>query len=75
MASSTLDDLLRLPANERAEIALALWESLSDADREAEFVLTDEQKAELDRRWLAHVANPGAAVPWETVRQRLRNRR
>lgn len=74
MALSMLDALLRLPASERVEIALALWESLSDTDREAEVALTDEQKAELDRRWAEYVANPGAAVPWETARQRLRNR-
>lgn len=68
MAANTLDELLKLPASERADIALALWESLTDTERDAEFVLTDELKAELDRRWEEHLANPGAAIPWEVVK-------
>ena len=31
MASNTLARLLQLPAEERAELAMALWDSLSDA--------------------------------------------
>jgi hypothetical protein len=30
MPPSNLADLLKLPADERAELAMALWESLSD---------------------------------------------
>ena len=50
MAPDTLEQLLKLPASERAEIAMALWESLSDADLDAEFEMTPELAAELDRR-------------------------
>jgi hypothetical protein len=32
MESTTLSALLKLPAGDRAELALALWQSLSDAD-------------------------------------------
>ena len=71
MESSTLSQLLKLPADDRAELAIALWESLSDAEREAEFVLTDAQAAELDRRWAEHLANPESAVPWSEVRRKL----
>ena len=45
MLSNTLAALLKLPANDRIELALALWESLTDAEREAEFELTSEQEA------------------------------
>jgi len=34
-------------------------------------LLTDEQRAELDRRWAEHVENPGSAVPWSEVRRKL----
>lgn len=61
----------KLPANDRIELALALWESLTDAEREAEFELTSEQEAELDRRIEEHLANPGSAIPWEEVRRKL----
>ena len=74
MESSTLSQLLKLPAGDRAELAIALWESLSDTEREEELMLTDEQAAELDRRWAEHLANPDSAVPWSDVRRKLLRR-
>jgi putative addiction module component (TIGR02574 family) len=71
MLSNTLAELLRLPANRRVEIAMALWESLTEAEREVELALTPEQEAELDRRLAEHVANPGSAIPWDEVRRKL----
>jgi putative addiction module component (TIGR02574 family) len=71
MLSNTLASLLKLPAKDRIELAMALWESLSDEEREAELVLTPEQDAELDRRLNDHLANPGSAIPWEEVRRKL----
>jgi putative addiction module component (TIGR02574 family) len=47
----TIDELLKLPPAERIEIALALWESLEDAERDSAFELTPELKSERDRRW------------------------
>jgi putative addiction module component (TIGR02574 family) len=73
MPSSNLARLLKLPADERAEIAMALWESLTDQDRESELELSSDQKAELDRRWDEHLANPESAIPWEEVRRKLRD--
>ena len=75
MSSHTLSELLKLPAGERAELAMALWDSLTDAEREAELTLTAEQKAELDRRWAEHLENPGSAVPWHEVRWKLLGRK
>ena len=71
MPSSPLTDLLKLPAGDRAELAMALWDSLTDRERETELQLTDEQRAELDRRWAEHLANPGSAIPWADVRAKL----
>jgi putative addiction module component (TIGR02574 family) len=73
MPSSNLAHLLKLPADERAEIAMALWESLTDQERESELELSSDQKAELDRRWDEHLANPESAIPWEEVRRKLRD--
>ena len=73
MPSSNLAHLLKLPADERAEIAMALWESLTDQERESELELSSDQKAELDRRWDEHLANPGSSIPWEEVRRKLRD--
>ena len=71
MESLTLSQLLKLPADDRAELAMALWESLSESDRATELALTDAQAAEIDRRWAEHLANPGSAVPWSEVRRKL----
>jgi putative addiction module component (TIGR02574 family) len=68
----TLTKLLKLPATERVDIAMALWDSLTPAEQEAEFDLTVEQRAELDRRLAEHVADPTSAIPWEEVRRKLR---
>ena len=74
MESNTLSQLLKLPAGDRAELAMALWESLSDIERDGELALTAEQGAELDSRWAEHLANPDSAVPWSEVRRKLLSR-
>ena len=73
MASVSLDELLKLPPAQRVEIALALWDSLGDAELDTLVPITDEQKAELDRRLAEHERNPGSAIPWEQVRRDLRS--
>ena len=75
MAPIALDELLKLPADERFEIAMALWGSLDDTDREEAFAVSPELAAELDRRWAEHVADPGSAIPWEAVERELKVRR
>ena len=71
MPSSPLTELLKLPAKDRAELAMVLWESLSDTEREGALQLTDEVRAKLDRRWAEHLESPGSAIPWSTVRSKL----
>ena len=71
MPSSPLTELLKLPAGDRAELAMALWESLTDVERDGELELSDEDRAELDRRWAEHLKNPDSAVPWSEVRSKL----
>ena len=72
--SPSLSELLKLPAGERAELAMVLWASLSEAEREAELELTAEDVAELDRRWADHVQRPESAIPWDEVRRKLLDR-
>ena len=71
MVASPLSQLLNLPAADRAELAMALWESLAEDKRAQELVLTDEQRAELDRRWAEHREHPDTAIPWSEVRRKL----
>jgi putative addiction module component (TIGR02574 family) len=71
MLRDTLTKLLELPATERVALAMALWDSLTPAEQEAEFDLTPEQRAELDRRLAEHIADPTSAIPWDEVRRKL----
>jgi len=72
MPSNPLTELLKLPAGDRADLAMSLWESLSDAEREGQLDLSDAERAELDRRWIEHLDNPETAIPWAVVRSKLR---
>ena len=72
--SPPFSELLKLPAGERAELAIALWESLSDDEREPELPLSLDEAAELDRRWREHVESPDSAIPWDEVRRKLLDR-
>ena len=74
MAPDTLTDLLRLPSAERADLAMAPWASLDDAQRGVELALTRAQATEFDRRLEEHRADPSSALPWEDVRRKLLNR-
>jgi putative addiction module component (TIGR02574 family) len=71
MNKALLDKLMQLPANERAEIALELWDSVDENDLPP---LTPEQMDEIDRRIAEHERDPSRAIPWEVVRDRLRAR-
>ncbi len=73
MAPGTLTELLKLSPGERADLAIALWDSLDDAQREVELALTPDQAAELDRRLADHLADPSSALPWNEVRRKLTN--
>jgi putative addiction module component (TIGR02574 family) len=71
--ASLLAEILRLPEEERAELVDEIIESLPAAADD--FVLTEEQKAELDRRIAEHERDPSRARPWEEVREWLWSRR
>ena len=59
------------PTKNRAEFAMAQWERLGDAERDAEFMLSAGQQAELDRRWAEHLADPTSADSWDELRRKL----
>ena len=69
MDAQLTQEILRLPASERLQLLEELWESLrSEPDA---LPLTEEQKAELDRRIARYEQDPDSASPWEEVRARL----
>ena len=71
MTQSLIDDVVRLPTDERLELIGVLWDSL---DHEHDEDLSPEERAVLDERLAEHYANPDAAEPMEVVMARLRAR-
>lgn len=70
MNKALRDEVMKLSTAEKIELAYELWESISPG--EEEFELTPEQIQELERRIAEHERDPGSAIPWEEVRDRLR---
>lgn len=69
MKPLTLDEVLQLPVSERIRIVEAIWDSIADSPEAVD--LTDEQKAELDRRIESLEKNPDVGAPWSEVRERI----
>jgi putative addiction module component (TIGR02574 family) len=57
---------------DRLRLVEEIWDSIAE-DTET-LPLTAEQRAELDRGWAEHEADPSTAVPWENVRDELYGR-
>jgi putative addiction module component (TIGR02574 family) len=66
----TLDALFALGTEERIRLAQALWDSVA-ADSSYRPVLTDREKAEIDRRLATHRADPSNAIPAEEFMEEL----
>lgn len=64
--------LRELPVQERLQAVEDLWDSIIGDDPDMAVPLTPALIEELDRRLAEHDASPGAAVPWEKVRDELR---
>ena len=65
MNETLRSELMRLSEAEKLEVIDDLRESLEPAP------LTQEQKAEIDRRLAEHARDPGRAQPWAEVRAEL----
>jgi putative addiction module component (TIGR02574 family) len=69
MATNPLPEILKLSVSERIQLVEDIWDSIA-AEPDA-FPLTEEQRAELDRRLADAEANPGVGTPWSEVKARL----
>ena len=65
-------DILRLSISERIQLVEDIWDSIAEVPDS--IPLTDEQKAELDRRLDAYHKNPHTGSPWSVVRERFKSR-
>jgi putative addiction module component (TIGR02574 family) len=71
MNKALRDQVMKLPAAERAELAHDLWDSLGEQDLPPP---TDEHIAEAERRLAAHQKDPSRASSADEVMKRLRAR-
>jgi putative addiction module component (TIGR02574 family) len=75
--SQTLPDraleLLNVPlsVDQRLDLIGLLWDSIPDE----ELPVPEWHRQELERRLAAADADPSAAIPWEEVKRRLREKR
>ena len=65
-------DILNLSVAECIQLIEDVWDSIAEVPQEGP--LTEEQKAELDRRLDAYHQNPSEGSPWDVVRERIRSR-
>lgn len=66
-------NVLGLSVPERIQLVEDIWDTIAEVPEE--ITLTDEQKADLDRRLDAYHLNPDEGSPWGVVRERIRSRR
>ena len=69
MSTLTNANVLSLSIPERIQLVEDIWDTIAEMPEEV--VLTDEQKAEIDRRLAAYHQNPDEGSPWGMVRERI----
>lgn len=67
---STAIDYSTLTVSERIQLVEDIWDSIATESADA-FPLSEARKAELYRRLEEHRNEPGTAIPWEKVREKL----
>jgi putative addiction module component (TIGR02574 family) len=69
MKALAVTEILELPVVERIRLVEFIWESIAAVPEAVP--VSDELKAELDRRLAEFEADPEAGTPWEEVRERI----
>lgn len=65
-------DILDLSVSERIQLVQDIWDSIAEVPESVS--LTEDEKAEIDRRLDAYHNDPNAGSPWLTVRERIKSR-
>ncbi len=67
----TLNEISQLSVAERIQLAQDIWDTIWSVPENLE--LTEAQSQELDRRLQNYRRDPESSVPWDEVKQRIRN--
>lgn len=65
-------DILDLSISERIQLVQDIWDSIAQVPEAVQ--LSEEEKAEIDRRLEAYHSNPNAGSPWSLVQERIKSR-
>ncbi len=68
----TEKEILDLSVSERIQLAQDIWDSVAQVPDS--LALTDDEKAEIDRRLDLYHKDPNAGSPWSVVRDRIKKR-
>lgn len=68
------DELRMLSLADRLKLVEELWDSIAAECVHELFPLTDEQRADLERRLAEADVDPAGRAPWEEVLERIRQR-
>ena len=71
MSTITLTEIAQLSVAERIQLVQDIWDSIWATPESLE--LTKAQCLELDRRLQNYRQDPESSVPWDEVKQRIRN--
>ncbi|MGH8738923.1 MAG: addiction module protein [Burkholderiales bacterium] len=69
MKPLSVAEILELPVAERIRLVELIWDSIAAVPESV--TVSEELKAELERRLAEFEANPEAGSPWEEVRERI----
>ena len=72
MSTLARADILNLSIAERIQLVEDIWDSVAEAPESVP--LSDDEKAELDRRLDAYHQDPNEGSPWGMVRERIKGR-
>jgi putative addiction module component (TIGR02574 family) len=71
MNKSLRDQVLKLPAGEKVELVMDLWDSIGEGDLP---LPTDEQLLEAEKRFAAYQKDPSRGSPADVAMKRIRAR-
>ncbi len=71
--NTQLSDILQLSVAERIQLVEDIWDSIAVVPEAVP--LTDEQKAELDRRLESYGVNPNEGISWQELKDKLRQQK
>ncbi len=67
-----ISDIASLPLDDQLRVVQAIWDGMP---QDAGTTLTDQQRAELDRRLADYLANPDSALTESQLRKQIRDAR